>query len=41
MKKLIALTVISVSLAFHVGAQEVVYDPIMNIEQILDRKSVV
>jgi len=36
MKKLIAFTVVSVSLAFHARAQEVVYDPIMNIEQILD-----
>jgi len=36
MKKLIALTIVAVSLAFHVRAQEVVYDPIMNIEQILD-----
>jgi hypothetical protein len=36
MKKLIALTVITVSLAFSARAQEVVYDPVMNIEQILD-----
>jgi len=36
MKKLIALAVVTVSLAFSARAQEVVYDPVMNIEQILD-----
>ena len=36
MKKLIALTVITVALAFSARAQEVVYDPVMNIEQIID-----
>jgi len=36
MKKLIALTLVSVSLAFSAHAQMVVYDPIVNVEQILD-----
>jgi hypothetical protein len=35
MKKLIALTVISVSLAFSARAQWVVYDPTVNMEQII------
>jgi len=37
MKKIIALTLIALSQAFATRAQEVVYDPIMNVEQILDQ----
>jgi len=36
MKKLIALAVVTVSLAVSARAQEIVYDPVMNVEQILD-----
>jgi hypothetical protein len=37
MKKLIALTVVAVSLAFSARAQWIVYDPTMNVQQILDQ----
>jgi P-type conjugative transfer protein TrbJ len=36
MKKLIVLTLVALSLAFRAHAQWVVYDPTVNIEQILD-----
>ena len=35
MKKLIALTVVALTLAFSARAQWIVYDPTVNIEQIL------
>jgi hypothetical protein len=37
MKKLIALTAVSLSLAFSARAQWIVYDPISNVQQILDQ----
>ena len=37
MKKLIALTVVALPLAFSARAQWIVYDPTSNIQQILDR----
>ena len=36
MKKLIALALITVGISLSARAQEVVYDPVMNIEQIID-----
>ena len=37
MKKIIAITIIALPLAFSARAQWIVYDPISNVQQILDQ----